>query len=131
LALLAFVALPVVCADAQLAQTPADFAPVADVTSLMTGLGTAFGKIKDLTANPEEDRRLPQLVAWSGLAAELSNINTLHGTEQPYRDMAVTTRDIALELAQAAQADTVDEGQLTSLVIQLDTSCSTCHDSDY
>jgi hypothetical protein len=126
-ALVAFVALPALSTDEQ----PAAFEPVAPVASLMTGLGSGFSRVKDLAANTDEDRRLARLGAWSEVMAELSNINTLHGPDQAYRDMAADTRDIALELASTTRADTVGELQLAALIARLDVSCTTCHDADY
>ena len=52
------------------------------------------------------------------------------GLEPDIREMADSTRTIALELASAARADVVGEMQLATLMANLDTSCGTCHDAD-
>jgi hypothetical protein len=106
------------------------FKPVASVSSLMAGIGSAFGTLSDVFPQSEEDHRLGAIATWSEVIAELSNVNTRHGRKPAYVEMAADTRSIALELARAARADTPDEVQLTMLFANLDTSCGTCHNAD-
>jgi len=108
---------------------PAPFKPVVKVSSLMTGLGGAAGKIQEAYRS-EEEHRLKSLAAWSDVIAELSNVHMQHRRKPDYLEMADSTRTIALELASAARADVVDEMQLATLMANLDTSCGTCHDAD-
>lgn len=106
------------------------FKPVARVSSLMAGIGSAFNKLGGAVPQSEEEHRLNAITTWSEVIAELSNVNTRHRRKPAYLEMAADTRSIALELARAARADTPDEAQLTMLFANLDTSCSTCHEAD-
>ena len=91
------------------------FKPVARVSSLMAGIGLAFGKMSDIFPQTEEEHRLGAINAWSEVIAELSNVHMRHRRKPDYLEMAADTRSIALELARAAHTDTPDEAQLTTL----------------
>ncbi len=104
------------------------FRPVASVASLMAGIGSAFGQLSKAVPPSEEEHRLGAIATWSEVLAELSNVNTRHGLEPDYFEMAVDTRVIALELARAARAETPDEARITTLFADLDNSCGACHD---
>ena len=106
------------------------FRPVASVSSLMAGISSAFERLGNVLPQKEEDHRLGEITRWSEVIAELSNVNTRHGSKPDYIEMAADTRSIALELARAAGADKPDEARLTTLFANLDTSCSTCHNAD-
>lgn len=106
------------------------FQPVARVSSLMAGIGSAFGNMRDVFPQVGEEHRLGAIVKWSEVIAELSNVNTRHRRKPDYLAMAADTRSIALDLARAARAEIVDEDRLTALFATLDHSCSTCHDAN-
>jgi hypothetical protein len=114
--------------------TPADdkpFKPVARISSLMAGIGTAMGKMHDIFPQTEEEHRHRVIATWSEVIAELSNVHTQHQRKKPdYLVMAADTRSIALELVRAARADAPDEAKLSTLFENLDTSCATCHNAD-
>ena len=104
------------------------FKPVARVGSLMTGMASAMGEIRD--ALPSDDpHRMSMVAKWSEVVAELSNVHLRHRREDDYLAMAGDTRTLALDLARAARADEPAEETLWELVTALDTSCSTCHDA--
>ncbi|RKY20103.1 MAG: hypothetical protein DRQ55_08745 [Planctomycetota bacterium] len=107
------------------------FKPVARVSSLMAGIGSAFGSMREVFPLPGDEHRLDRIVAWSEVIAELSNVHMRHRRKPDYLEMAADTRSIALELARAARADMPDEAQLATLFETLDNSCSTCHDADH
>jgi hypothetical protein len=110
----------------------APFKPVARVSSLMRGIGTAFGEISNVFPKTEEEHRLGAITAWAEVIAELSNVHTRHGRKSAeYLEMAGDTRSIAVDMARTARADIVDEGRLATLLADLDTSCATCHDADH
>lgn len=106
------------------------FKPVARVSSLMTGLGSAFGQLRDVFPQTEEERRLDAIAAWSEVIAELSNVHAQHRRKPAYLARAADTRSIALDLARAARADPPEEARLATLLTKLDTSCVTCHDAE-
>jgi hypothetical protein len=110
--------------------TASPFEPVARVSSLMRGIGSAFGELSDVLPQTGEEFRLETVTAWSEVIAELSNVHTRHQRKPDYLEMATDTRSIALQLASAARADTPDEALLTKLFTNLDTSCDTCHEAD-
>ncbi len=107
------------------------FKPVARISSLMKGIGTAFGKVRDVFPQTEEENRFDAINGWSEVIAELSNVHMRHRRKPAYIEMASNTRSIALELAREARADTPDEAQLGMLITQLDMSCATCHEADH
>ncbi len=108
------------------------FKPFARVSSLMAGIGSAFGKIGEALPQTDDEHRLDAITAWSEVIAELSNVNTQHRRKpDSYLEMAADTRSIALELSRAARAEVPDEAQLKALFTNLDNSCSTCHDADH
>jgi hypothetical protein len=110
----------------------APFKPVARVSSLMWGFSTALGSISEVLPKTEEENRHGSIIAWAEVIAELSNVHTRHSRKSAeYLEMAGNTRSIALDLARTARAEIVDEGRLETLFAALDTSCSTCHDSDH
>jgi cytochrome c556 len=107
------------------------FKPVARVSSLMRGIGTALGQINEGIVDTENEHRFGNINAWAEVLAELSNVHAQHGRKTAkYLEMAANTGSIALDVARTARADIVDEGRLKTLYAQLDTSCATCHDSD-
>ncbi len=106
------------------------FQPVARVSSLMSGFGSALGKINEVLPQIENEHRLRTITAWSEIIAELSNVHTQHRRKPDYLAMAADTGSIALDLARATRADTPDEDLITKLVINLDISCTTCHDAN-
>jgi hypothetical protein len=107
------------------------FKPVAKVSSLMTGFGTAMGEIHGLMPQTDNDYRLRGITAWSEIIGELSNVHTRHRRHPEYLKMAANTRALALDLALEARAERPDEMALETLISELDQSCATCHDSDY
>ncbi|MFT7463384.1 MAG: hypothetical protein ACI9EF_001728 [Pseudohongiellaceae bacterium] len=107
------------------------FKPVARISSLMTGLGTATGKIRDALEQTDDEHRLKTIKSWSEVIAELSNVHTQHRRKPDYIEMAANTRTIAIELARAARSETPDEALLGALFTKLDNSCATCHESDH
>jgi len=111
------------------------FEPVAPVTGLMTGMSGGLSRIRDALDAVEERNRFDRIAGWSGAVAELANVVVLHGgdhdEDQAWRDMAADTRELALGLAAAARADTVDELLLVTLADRIDASCQACHDADY
>jgi len=106
------------------------FKPVARISSLMAGIGSAFGKIREDLALTDDENRLGRINAYSEVIAELSNVHTRHRRKPAYLEMAGNTRSIALELSREARADSPDEAQLSRLFTQLDNSCATCHESE-
>lgn len=108
---------------------PRPFKPVARVSSLMAGIGSAFGNLSGALENEQEDR-LDAVATRSEVIAELSNVNSRHRRKPDYVEMAADTRSIALQLARAARAEEADDAQLTMLLANLDNSCSTCHDAE-
>lgn len=107
------------------------YEPVARVGSLMTGFGTALGEINELLPQHDNEHRLRGIAAWSEVIAELSNAHTRYRRHPEYLKMAANTRSLALDVALEARAAAPDEMELGTLVMQLDRSCATCHDSDY
>ena len=108
------------------------FKPVARVSSLMWGLGSAFGQLNDVFPKTEDEHRNDAIIAWSEVIAELSNVHTKHGRKsEEYLEMAGATRTIALDLSRAARAESPDEDRMAALIKDLDTSCATCHESDH
>jgi len=107
------------------------FKPVARISSLMTGIGSAFGKIRDALPMTDDENRFGRINANAEVIAELSNVHTRHRRKPAYLEMAADTRSISLELAREARADTPNEAQLGMLITQLDNSCTTCHESDH
>lgn len=106
------------------------FKPVARISSLMTGIGSAFGKVRDVFPQTDDENRLGKITANAEVIAELSNVHTRHRRKPAYLEMAANTGAIALELAREARADTPNEAQLGMLITQLDNSCATCHESE-
>ncbi|MCB9898532.1 MAG: hypothetical protein H6825_11050 [Planctomycetes bacterium] len=105
------------------------FTPVARISSLMAGIGWAFGSLRDVLPQIDEEHRLDRIVACSEVIAELSNVHMQHRRKPDYIAMAADTRAIALELARAARADMPDESRFTTLIATLEASCNACHDA--
>lgn len=103
----------------------APYKPVAPVHDLMEAQDHFFSIIKQqLRARGKEDFKEIRISA--NVLAELCNVNQFQKDKRDYQEWATEARDASLKLAEAAKAK--DAAAAGSLVREIHTSCTACHD---